>query len=78
VHIVDLASFTETGCISGFVGATIINGTVNKPTSGPNGLLCIPDRNELYVGNGDGSVKVVGLTNNSIVATIPLGISNRQ
>src|SRR6266852_1207155 len=46
VHVVDIASSTETGQIPGFVGATIINGTVNKPMSGPNGLLYIPDRNE--------------------------------
>jgi hypothetical protein len=77
VHVVDLASSTETGQITGFKGATIINGTVNKPTSGPNGLLYIPDRNELYVGDGDGSVKVVDLHNNTIVDTIPLGISKR-
>jgi hypothetical protein len=77
VHIVDLASSTETGRITGFKGATIINGTVNKPTSGPNGLLYIPGRNELYVGDGDGSVKVVDLSKNTIVDTIPLGISKR-
>ncbi|CZR66879.1 uncharacterized protein PAC_16780 [Phialocephala subalpina] len=77
VHIVDLTSSTETGQISGFKGATIINGTVDKPTSGPNGLLYIPDRNELYVGDGDGSVKVVDLSTNTIVDTIPLGISKR-
>jgi WD40 repeat protein len=77
VHVVDLASSTETGQITGFKGATIINGTVNKPTSGPNGLLYIPDRNELYVGDGDGSVKVVDLRNNAVVETIPLGISKR-
>ena len=77
VHVVDLASSTETGQITGFKGATIINGTVNKPTSGPNGLLYIPGRNELYVGDGDGSVKIVDLSNNTIVDTIPLGISKR-
>jgi WD40 repeat protein len=77
VHIVDLASSTETGQITGFKGATIINGTVNKPTSGPNGLLFIPDRNELYVGDGDGSVKIVDLSKNAVIDTIPLGISKR-
>lgn len=75
MHIADLASSTETGQIHGFVGATIVNGTVNKPTSGPNGLLYIPDRNELYVGDGDGSVKVVDLGNLTVVDTIPVGIS---
>jgi WD40 repeat protein len=77
VHIVDLATSTELGRIAGFVGATIINGTINKPTSGPNGLLYVPGRNELYVGDGDGTVKVVDLSSNTIVAKIPLGFSNR-
>jgi hypothetical protein len=77
VHIVDLATSTELGRITGFVGATIINGTIDKPTSGPNGLLYIPGRNELYVGDGDGSVKVVDLSSNTIMAKIPLGISKR-
>lgn len=77
VHIIDLATSTELGRITGFVGASIINGTINKPTSGPNGLLYIPGRNELYAGDGDGSVKVVDLNSNTIVAKIPLGISKR-
>jgi hypothetical protein len=77
VHVVDLATSTETHRIAGFVGAHIVNGTVNKPTSGPNGLLYVPDRNELYVGDGDGSVKVVDLGNLTVVDTIPLGISKR-
>ena len=77
VHIVDLASSTEKAQVTGFKGATIINGTVDKPTSGPNGLLYIPGRNELYVGDGDGSVKIIDLTNNTVVDTIPLGISKR-
>ncbi|KAF8852926.1 YVTN repeat-like/Quino protein amine dehydrogenase [Acephala macrosclerotiorum] len=77
VHIVDLASSTETGRITGFKGATVVNGTVDKPTSGPNGLLYIPGRNELYVGDGDGTVKVVDLSSNTVVDTIPLNISKR-
>lgn len=71
VHIVDLASSTETGQITGFKGATVVNGTVDKPTLGPNGLLYIPGRNELYIGDGDGSVKVVDLSSNTVVDTIP-------
>jgi hypothetical protein len=77
VHIVDLASGTETGRISGFAGTHFVNGTVNKPTSGPNGLLPIPGRNELYAGDGDGSVKVIDLSNHTIVDIIKLGISKR-
>ena len=77
VHVVDLSSATETGSISGFVGPHIVNGTLDKPTSGPNGLLGIPGRNELYVGDGDGSVKVVDLSSNTIVGKIQLDIMRR-
>ena len=77
LHIVDLAYSTETGQITGFRGAMIIKGTANSSTSGPNGLLYISGHNELYVGDGDGSVKIVDLSNNTVVGTVPLGISKR-
>jgi DNA-binding beta-propeller fold protein YncE len=77
VHVVNLASGTETAQISGFAGTHFVNGSVNKPTSGPNGLLPIPDRNELYAGDGDGTVKVIDLGNHKVVDIITLGISKR-
>lgn len=77
VHVVDLSSATEIDSISGFVGAHIVNGTLDKSTSGPAGLLGIPGRNELYVGDGDGTVKVVDLSSNKVVDKIQLDIKKR-
>jgi WD40 repeat protein len=78
VHVVDLATGTETGQISGFVGARLgPNGKVSSTISGPNGVLLIPDRNELYVGDGDGTVKVVDLRGLTVIDTIRLGLTKR-
>ncbi|GAB5588218.1 hypothetical protein Unana1_03118 [Umbelopsis nana] len=77
VHVVDLASNKQITVIGGFQGLTMLNGKPNFAASGPNGLLVIPDRKELYVGDGSGIVKVVDLTTNSIVANITVNSTNR-
>ncbi|KAK9320379.1 YVTN repeat-like/Quino protein amine dehydrogenase [Lipomyces orientalis] len=77
VHVVDIASGTLTTDIKGFVGVNLVNGKPDNAVSGPNGLLVIPDRNELYVGDGDGTVKVVDLRNNTVVASIHTGSVTR-
>jgi hypothetical protein len=41
--------------------------------SGPNGVVAIPQLNQLYVGDGDSTVKVVDLGAKAIVAIIPTG-----
>ena len=74
VHIVNLAFFTKTGQITSFRGVTIINGTVNKPMLGPNSLLYILGHNKLYIKDKNNSVKIIDLSSNTIVDTIPLGI----
>ena len=53
-------------------------GTVPSPrpgcsVSGPNGVVAIPQKNQLYVGDGDSTVKVVDLAAKAIVAIIPTG-----
>lgn len=53
-------------------------GTVPAPkpgcsASGPNGVVAIPQLNQLYVGDGDSTVKVVDLGAKAIVAIIPTG-----
>ena len=45
--------------------------------SGPNGLVLVPDLNQLWVGDGDSTVKVVDLGSNAVIATIPTGGKNR-
>ncbi|HYL34403.1 MAG TPA: hypothetical protein VEV17_00670, partial [Bryobacteraceae bacterium] len=41
--------------------------------SGPNGVVAIPLLNQLYVGDGDSTVKVVDLAAKAVVATISTG-----
>jgi hypothetical protein len=41
--------------------------------SGPNGVVAIPQLNQLYVGDGNSTVKVVDLAAKAIVAVIPTG-----
>jgi hypothetical protein len=57
---------------TGFAGAapTVTPGCT---ISGPNGVVAIPQLNQLYVGDGDSTVKVVDLAAKAIVATIPTG-----
>jgi DNA-binding beta-propeller fold protein YncE len=54
---------------SGTVPAT----TPGCSISGPNGVLAIPLMNQLYVGDGDSTVKVVDLAARAVVAIIPTG-----
>ncbi len=76
VHVINLATNIETTLITGFVQG-YVNGTIDNDISGPDGLVILPDRKELYVGDGDGSVKVIDLTTNTIVAKIVTGGSKR-
>lgn len=68
VHVVNTTSDTQITTVGSFAGKT-----PNESTSGPNGLVVLPDRNELYVGDGDSTVKVVSLSNYSVVAKISTG-----
>jgi hypothetical protein len=56
----------------GFAGpaATVTPGCT---ISGPNGVVAIPQLNQLYVGDGDSTVKVVDLAAKAVVAIIPTG-----
>jgi hypothetical protein len=56
----------------GFVGS-VPTVTPGCSISGPNGVVAIPQLNQLYVGDGDSTVKVVDLTAKAIVAVIPTG-----
>jgi hypothetical protein len=56
----------------GFVG-TVATVTPGCSISGPNGVVAIPQMNQLYVGDGDSNVKVVDLGAKAIVAVIPTG-----
>jgi hypothetical protein len=56
----------------GFSG-TVASVTPGCSISGPNGVLAIPQTNQLVVGDGDSTVKVVDLVARAVVAIIPTG-----
>jgi hypothetical protein len=76
VHVVNLSTNAQTTLITGFV-TNLVNGIVSSAISGPNGLVILPDRNEMYVGDGDGTIKVINLFTNAIVANISTGSKKR-
>jgi len=60
----------------GFVG-TVPSKVPGCSLSGPNGVVAVPQQHQLYVGDGDSTVKVVDLDARAVVATIPTGGSCR-
>jgi DNA-binding beta-propeller fold protein YncE len=76
VHVISLANKTQTGFIGGFVTG-LVNGTLSSSISGPDGIILLANRNEMYVGDGDGTVKVINLFTNTIVANISTGSKKR-
>ncbi len=68
IDVINARDHTFVKRITGFVG---IRG--KNDVSGPNGLVLVPDRQELWVGDGDSSVKIVDLRSGSVVATILTG-----
>ncbi|KAH6698108.1 hypothetical protein BKA61DRAFT_710068 [Leptodontidium sp. MPI-SDFR-AT-0119] len=76
IHVVSLANKTQIGFISGFVTG-LTNGTLTPAISGPDGIVVLANRNEMYVGDGDGTIKVINLFTKAIVANISTGSKKR-
>ncbi|KAJ5453406.1 uncharacterized protein N7458_004362 [Penicillium daleae] len=76
VHVISLSNNTQRMIIGGF-HTGLVNGSASSDLSGPNGLIVLPNRNELYVGDGDGSIKVISLLTNTIIANISTGFQTR-
>jgi len=66
VDIFDASANTFETRVGGFVGQSALG----NEHSGPNGVVVVHDRNELWAGDGDSTVKVIDLSTNSIVASI--------
>ena len=77
VQVVDFSTTRQATLIEGFQGLVTVDGKPDYTKSGPDGILILPDRKELYVGDGNGSVKVVDLATNSIVANITVNSTKR-
>jgi len=74
VDIIDTATKTVTHQIGGFVGFT-----GNNDTSGPDGLLTLENKgkNEIWVGDGDSTIKVIDYPSGTVTHTIATGGTKR-
>ena len=54
-----------------------MNRSLSSAEYGPNGLVVLPDRNEMYVSDGDGTIKVINLFTNIVVADVTTGSKKR-
>ena len=67
-----LGTIPSTKTEIGFAG-TVPNPEPGCSASGPNGVVAIPQLHQLYVGDGDSTVKVVDTDAQAVVAIIPTG-----
>ena len=68
VDIFDASSNTFETRVAGFVGFNLDN-----DHSGPNGVVAVHDRDEVWAGDGNSTVKVIDLRTDSIVKTVSTG-----
>jgi hypothetical protein len=71
VDVFDASSHTFETRLTG--SPAFVGNTGNPDTSGPNGVVVVHDRDELWVGDGMSRVQVFDLRTNSWVATIHTG-----
>jgi hypothetical protein len=72
IDVVDTNTNTFLYSIPTTKGEVGFVGNIGRGKSGPNGVVLVPQLNQLYVGDGDSTVKVVDLAAKAIVATIPV------
>jgi hypothetical protein len=73
IDIVDIASGKVIAQVAGmFVGQIFKGEKLNNNVSGPNALEMV-GTNELWVGDGDSTIKVIDLDTRALIATIPTG-----
>ena len=72
IDIINARNSTFVARIGGFVGFTGSN-----ETSGPNGVVVVHPRHELWAGDGDSTVKVVDVETRQIVKSISTGGAKR-
>lgn len=74
VQIFDATTNTYEGGVSGFTGFDPVVGTTG---AGPNGIVVIDNKNELWATDGDSTVKIIDLATRQIVETISTGGTKR-
>lgn len=55
----------------------MVNSSISSEVSGQNGMVVLPDRNELYSGDGNSVLHVISLENYTIVANVSTGGQKR-
>jgi YVTN family beta-propeller protein len=77
IDIFDTKTNKFVGRVDGMVGVVMKDGKPVGSASGPNGVAYDAARKELWVGDGDSTVKVIDTKTNKIVETIPTGGQKR-
>ncbi len=75
LDIFDTRTNTVAAQIGGFVGVKSTDGVINNGISGPDGVQVVGS-GEIWVGDGDSTVKVVDLYSEKIVDTISTALPN--
>jgi DNA-binding beta-propeller fold protein YncE len=71
IDIIDAEDHAFLHRVGGFTGQAFnANGTPDNDHSGPDGVLVIPERHQLWAGDGDSTVKVIDLDTNQIIDVI--------
>jgi hypothetical protein len=78
IDVIDTSSNTFLYSIPTTKGELGFVGVVGSGRSGPDGVVLVPQLNQLYVGDGDSTVKVVDLAAKAIIAIIPVCSSASQ
>jgi len=73
IDVIDTRTNTFLYAIPQTKGEVGFVGNAGPGISGPNGVVAIPQINQLYIGDGDSTVKVVDLTAKAVVSVIPTG-----
>jgi len=59
-----------------FKGVVLVNGVANNDVSGPDGVMVV-NGTEIWVGDGDSTLKILSLANGTLLATISTGGTTR-
>ena len=73
VHVIDLSRNIEKVLVRGDFAVTTVNGSIVSSKSGPDGLVVLKDLREIYIGDGNGLIRILDLASDQIVANVSTG-----